>query len=284
MWFFDTVVYQMYPLGMCGAPLTNDGVVTPRIRAVLDYIPHLVRLGVGAVYFSPLFDAPTHGYDTRDFCTLDARLGTNDDLRDVCDALHAAGIRVLFDGVFNHVGREFPPFRDLREKKWESRYRDWFYPHFEGDTPYHDGFHYDCWEGHYELPRLNLRHPEVEQYLFDCIRFWHETFGVDGLRLDVAYSLDRDFLTHLKAFTSALSPDFPLVGEVLFGDYGQIVRDGMLDSCTNYENYKSTYSAINSRNLYELSYSLNRQFGRDPWCIYRGKHLLTFLTTTTFRA
>lgn len=268
MWFDDSVVYQIYPLGMCGAPLTNDGVVTPRIRKVLGFIPHLRRLGVTAVYFSPLFDAPTHGYDTRDFRTLDARLGTNDDLRCVCDALHAAGIRVLFDGVFNHVGREFPPFRDLREKRWESRYRDWFYPHFDGDTPYHDGFHYDCWEGHYELPRLNLRNPEVEQYLFDCVRFWHDTFGVDGLRLDVAYSLDREFLAHLKAFTRTLSPDFPLIGEVLFGDYGLIVREGLLDSCTNYENYKSTYSAINSRNLYELSYSLNRQFGREPWCIY----------------
>lgn len=277
MWFDDSVVYQIYPLGMCGAPLTNDGVVTPRIRKVLGFIPHLRRLGVTAVYFSPLFDAPTHGYDTRDFRTLDARLGTNDDLRCVCDALHAAGIRVLFDGVFNHVGREFPPFRDLREKRWESRYRDWFYPHFDGDTPYHDGFHYDCWEGHYELPRLNLRNPEVEQYLFDCIRFWRDTFGVDGLRLDVAYSLDREFLAHLKAFTRTLSPDFPLIGEVLFGDYGLIVREGLLDSCTNYENYKSTYSAINSRNLYELSYSLNRQFGREPWCIYRGRHLLTFL-------
>ena len=117
----------------------------------------------------------------------------------------------------------------------------------------------------------------MEQYLFDCIRFWHDTFGVDGLRLDVAYSLDREFLAHLKAFTRTLSPDFPLIGEVLFGDYGLIVREGLLDSCTNYENYKSTYSAINSRNLYELSYSLNRQFGREPWCIYRGRHLLTFL-------
>ena len=277
MSFDDSVEYQIYPLGMCGAPLTNDGVVTPRIRKVLGFIPHLRRLGVTAVYFSPLFDAPTHGYDTRDFRTLDARLGTNDDLRCVCDALHAAGIRVLFDGVFNHVGREFPPFRDLREKRWESRYRDWFYPHFDGDTPYHDGFRYDCWEGHYELPRLNLRNPEVEQYLFECVRFWHDTFGVDGLRLDVAYSLDREFLAHLKAFTRTLSPDFPLIGEVLFGDYGLIVREGLLDSCTNYENYKSTYSAINSRNLYELSYSLNRQFGREPWCIYRGRHLLTFL-------
>lgn len=277
MWFNDAIVYQIYPLGMCGAPLTNDGIVTPRLRAVIDYLPHLERLGVGAVYFSPLFDAPTHGYDTRDFRTLDARLGTNDDLRAVCDALHAVGIRVLFDGVFNHVGREFPPFRDLREKKWDSRYRDWFYPHFDGDTPYHDGFRYDCWEGHYELPRLNLNNPEVESYLFDCIRFWHDAFGVDGLRLDVAYSLDRTFLSHLKAFTQTLSPDFPLIGEVLFGDYGQLVREGLLDSCTNYENYKSTYSAINSRNLFELSYSLNRQSGREPWCIYRGMHLLTFL-------
>lgn len=116
----------------------------------------------------------------------------------------------------------------------------------------------------------------MRDHLFAAVRFWVEEFGIDGLRLDVAYSLDRAFLEALRTFCDRLKPDFPLIGEVLFGDYNQLVNDRMLHSCTNYENYKSLYSAVNSDNLWELSYSLNRQFGPEPWCIYRGKHLLTF--------
>ena len=158
-----------------------------------------------------------------------------------------------------------------------SPYRDWFFIRFDGNNCYGDGLWYEGWEGHFELVKLNLRNPAVRDYLLSAVRFWVETFGIDGLRLDVAYSLDRDFLAALRSFCDRLKPDFPLIGEVLFGDYNLLVNDRMLHSCTNYENYKSLYSAVNSDNLYELSYSLHRQFGNDPWCIYRGKHLLTFL-------
>lgn len=277
MWAEDCLFYHIYPLGMCGAPRENDGVHTDRILRVIEWIPHLKRLGAGAVYFSPLFESDRHGYDTRDYFTPDCRLGSREALARVCRALHENGIRVVLDGVFNHVGRGFAPFRDVCEKKWDSRYRDWFHLSFDGDTPYHDGFWYDCWEGHYELVKLNLQNPEVRQYLFDALRDWVNAYDIDGVRLDVAYCLDRGFLEELSRVAHSLKEDFFLFGEVLFGDYNLLVRQGMLDSCTNYENYKSLYSAFNSRNLFELSYSLNRQFGGQPWCIYRGKHLVTFL-------
>lgn len=109
------------------------------------------------------------------------------------------------------------------------------------------------------------------------MKFWIENFDIDGLRLDVAYCLDRGFMSELRQFVKSIKGDFVLIGEVLFGDYNLIVNDNMLDSCTNYENYKSLYSAFNSRNLFEISYSLNRQFGPFEWCIYKGKHLMTFL-------
>ncbi len=277
MWWEEGILYQIYPLGLCGAPREQTHEVVPRIRRVLDFIPHMERLGVRGVYFSPLFSSRTHGYDTTDFLTLDPRLGTNEDFRAVCEALSAAGIRVIPDGVFNHVGRDFAPFRDVCERKWDSPYRDWFCIDFGGDTPYHDGFHYDCWEGHYELVKLNLRNPAVCAYLLDVVRFWRREFGISGLRLDVAYCLDHDFMRELRALARSFGEDFVLIGEVLFGDYNLLVRDDMLHTCTNYENHKSLWSAILSKNLFELSYSLNRQFGYEPWCIYRGRHLLTFL-------
>ncbi len=114
-------------------------------------------------------------------------------------------------------------------------------------------------------------------YLLESVRRWAEVFGVDGLRLDVAYMLDRDFMRRLHTFTRELKPDFVLIGETLHGDYNQIVNDEMLDSCTNYECYKGLYSSFNSVNMFEIAHSLHRQFGGDPWCIYRGKHLLSFV-------
>lgn len=125
--------------------------------------------------------------------------------------------------------------------------------------------------------KLNLQNPAVVDYLLESVRRWADVFGVDGLRLDVAYMLDRDFMRRLHTFTRELKPDFVLIGETLHGDYNQIVNDEMLDSCTNYECYKGLYSSFNSVNMFEIAHSLHRQFGGDPWCIYRGKHLLSFV-------
>lgn len=277
MWFDRCVFYQIYPLGFCGAPCENDGVTVPRIRRVSEWMNYLVSLGVGAVYFSPVFSSDRHGYDTRDFRVLDCRLGTNADFTAVCGSLHEHGIRVVLDGVFNHVGRGFWAFQDVLEKREQSPYRDWFHIDFNRDNGYGDGLWYEGWEGHYELVRLNLRNPAVVSYLFDCIREWVGQFDIDGLRLDVAYCLDREFLRQLRAFCNTLKPEFLLLGETLFGDYNQLVNDEMLHSCTNYECYKGIYSSLNELNFFEISYSLNRQFGPENWTLYRGKHLLSFV-------
>lgn len=276
MWADNSVFYQIYPLGFCGAPRENDGREEPRILKVLDWIPHLKKLGTNAVYFSPVFSSDSHGYDTRDYRQIDCRLGSNEDFQKVCESLHENGIRIVLDGVFNHVGRGFWAFQDVLEKKWESPYRDWFYLSFDGDSPYQDGFWYEGWEGHFELVKLNLRNENVIQYLFDSIQYWYDYFKIDGLRLDVAYSLDRDFLSRLRGFTNSLSEDFFLLGELLHGDYNQFVNDQMLHSCTNYECYKGLYSSFNSMNLFEITHSLLRQFGPENWTLYKGKHLLSF--------
>ena len=310
MWAFDETFYQIYPLGLCGAPLEAPAVgddaaaaeqrAHHRILRLLDWVDHLERLGVGAVLLNPVFASDSHGYDTRDFHELDCRLGTNDDLRRVVAALHGRGIRVVLDAVLNHVGRGFWAFRDVLARRESSPYLHWFNVSLDGDSPYGDGLWYEGWEGHYELVKLNLANPEVADYLLDCVRSWHDELGIDGLRLDVAYCLDRGFMGRLRQLADELSgmapgaagdvppvpgtalrshPDdhsFALIGEMLHGDYAQVVNDGLLHSCTNYECYKGLYSSLNSLNLFEIAHSLHRQFGPDPWCIYRGLHLMSF--------
>lgn len=276
MWAYHSIFYQIYPIGFCGAPTSNDGITVPRIKKLGAWTDYLESLGVNAVLLNPVFESDHHGYDTRDFLKIDCRLGTNEDFRNVCETLHAHGIRIVLDGVFNHVGRGFWAFQDVLEKKWDSPYKDWFYIHFDGNSCYNDGFWYEGWEGHFELVKLNLQNPAVTDYLLNCVKNWVEMFDIDGLRLDVAYSLDRNFMKRLCSFTKELKPDFALIGEVLFGDYNLIVNDEMLHSCTNYECYKGLYSSFNDMNLFEIAHSLNRQFGPEQWCIYRGKHLMTF--------
>lgn len=273
-WANKSVFYQIYPIGFCGAPRENDGVLEHRILKVIGWIPHLTRLDCNAVYFSPVFESDRHGYDTRDYQTIDTRLGTNEDFAAVCASLHEVGIRVVLDGVFNHVGRGFWAFQDVLEKREQSRYKDWFFINFDGNDVYSDNLWYEGWEGHYDLVKLNLRNPEVVQHLFESIRLWTEQFAIDGLRLDVAYLLDEDFLRQLRSFCDSLKPDFLLLGEILGGDYKRIVNADMLESCTNYECQKGLYSSFSDLNLFEINYSLNRQFSEGG--IYQGMHLLSF--------
>lgn len=276
MWYDKCVMYQIYPIGFCGAPRQNDQKVVPRINKVLDIVPHLKKLMVSAVYFSPVFSSDNHGYDTRDYCLIDERLGTNKDFAGVCDKLHESGIRVILDGVFNHVGRGFFGFEDLKKNRENSQYKDWFIVNFGGNSNYNDGFWYEGWEGHFELVKLNLKNPAVVDYLLSCVKKWIDEFNIDGLRLDVAYSLEPEFLKRLRSFCKGIKNDFYILGEMLHGDYNRLVNPEMLDSCTNYECYKGLFSSLNSNNMFELAHSLNRQFGGENWSLYKGKNLVCF--------
>ena len=277
MWAYEGIFYQIYPIGFCGAPTANDGKTVSRILKLKDWSSYLESLGISSILLNPIFESDNHGYDTRDYKKIDCRLGTNEDFAEVCKDLHAHNVKIVLDGVFNHVGRGFWAFKDVQEKKWNSPYKDWFCINFDGNSCYNDGFWYEGWEGHFELVKLNLANSAVVDYLLECVKGWIDEFDIDGLRLDVAYCLDRNFMKRLRSFCQELKPDFALIGEVLFGDYNQIVNDEMLHSCTNYECYKGIYSSFNSMNMFEIAHSLNRQYGPDQWCIYRGKHLMSFV-------
>lgn len=269
---YDKVFYEIYPLGFCGALSKQPH----NIRHILNFIDHFKRLNIDALYLAPIFQSDNHGYDTQDYFRIDERLGTNEDFTAVVDALHAQGIKVIIDGVFNHVGRGFWAFQDVLEHRHESAYQDWFYLSLDGNNGYDDHLWYEGWENHYELVKLNLRNEALREHLFAAIDYWHDHFKIDGLRLDVAYSLDQDFIKALRHKVNAYD-DFMLIGELLHGDYNRFVNDEMLHSCTNYECYKGIYSSMNDLNMFEIAHSLNRQFGKENWCLYRGKHLLNFV-------
>ncbi len=277
MWAYESVFYQIYPLGFCGAPFENDGVLTPRILKVKDWTEHIKKLGANAIYFSPVFESDTHGYNTRDYRTIDCRLGTNEDFKEVCSHLHENGIKVVLDGVFNHAGRGFFAFQDVVKNRENSRYLSWFNINLGGNSNYNDGLWYEGWEGNYDLVKLNLGNEEVVQYLLESVRFWIENFDIDGIRLDVAYCLSPEFVSRLRSFCDGLKEDFFLVGEMLHGDYNRLMNDSMLHSATNYECYKGLYSSFNSMNMFEINHSLLRQFGPENWTLYKGKHLLCFV-------
>ena len=275
-WARDAVFYHIYPLGFCGAPEYNDfGASVPRLDKLHGWIGHLKDLGVTALYLGPVFQSTKHGYDTADYFRIDSRLGDNEGFAKLCGALHEAGIKVVLDGVFNHVGRDFWAFRDVRERGQGSPYCGWFHDlNFGGPSPMGDPFWYTAWQGHYELVKLNLRNPDVVRHLLDAVGMWMDTFHIDGLRLDAADCVDFDFFRALKGFVKARDPDFWLMGEIIHGDYARWANPELLDSVTNYECWKGLWSAHNTKNYFEIAHSLQRQSG--PGGIYRGLALYNF--------
>ena len=259
-WYERGVFYHMYPLGMTGAPRHNDATeVTNRFAELLQWILHIRSLGCNAIYIGPLFESTSHGYDTRDYKLVDRRLGDNESFKVFVKQCHDSGIRVVVDGVFNHTGREFFAFKDIHEKKWDSPYKDWYKGvNFDWQGPCGDPFGYDAWQGHFELPCLNLFNPAVRSYLFDVIRFWVDEFDIDGIRLDCANVLDFNFMKEMRQETARMKEDFWLMGEVIHGDYSRWVNPQMLHSVTNYELHKSLYSGFNDHNFFEIAHNVRR--------------------------
>ncbi len=276
-WYENAIIYHIYPLGFCGAPKKNEGgAPVNRLEKVLDWIPHLKEMNVDAVYFGPVFESVEHGYDTIDYKIIDRRLGTNEMFANICDELHKNGIRVILDGVFNHVGRDFWAFRDVQEKGQASQYCDWFAGlNFGGNSPCGDPFWYEGWNGFYNLVKLNLRNWHVCDYLIDAVTYWMDTFHIDGIRFDAADCVDFDFFRRIHNFCKERNPEFWLMGEIIHGDYKRWANPEMLDSVTNYECYKGIYSSHNDKNYFEINYSINRQFGNGG--IYQGTALYNFV-------
>jgi glycosidase len=248
-WFEQGVMYQIYPLGtpgeggggfFGGVPATNDLTTKPTQKLLLlrKWYEHIKTLGVTSIYFSPLFESETHGYDTVDYFMIDRRVGDLESFKAILRELHELGIKVILDGVFNHTGRMFFAFQEIVKAgaNWEQcEYKDWYFIS-EGNSTYGDAFAYRSWEGHEELPELNVENEQVRQYLFKVAKFWLQ-MGVDGWRLDVAHELPPAFWRDFRTACTEANPEHVLLGEVIHGDYNTWVGPGkgLLHSGTNYQ-------------------------------------------------
>jgi len=284
-WARNAVFYQIFPLGYFGAPTVNDqkSKVAPRLKQIREHYKHLEELGVDAVYFSPLFESGTHGYDTFDYFEIDRRLGDVKLFKQIVKELHEHGIKVVLDGVFNHTGTGHFAFKDLTINGPNSQYAGWYHlgarkADFEGycvvDDMSDSGFSYDCWEGHPVLPRLNLENHDVKQHIFDVARFWVDEVGIDGWRLDVAHEIEPDFWREFRAVcdNTKLGKDCLLVGEMIHGNYNYWVGDDRLHSGTNYQMSHATWFSLNDRN-YEYFYNALLREN----CLFSGLTLVNFL-------
>lgn len=279
LWYKESIFYHIYPLGFCGAPVVNDYTIEPveRLYKIVEWIPHLKSMGINALYLGPLFESASHGYDTTDYFRVDRRLGTNETLKNVVHELHKNGIKVVLDGVFNHVSRDFFAFKDLQQNGESSIYKDWFKDvNFNSTSPMGDNFSYGCWSGHFNLPGLNLKNSYIENHILNAVTMWVNELGIDGIRLDVADVLDIDFMKELSSFCKTVKKDFWLMGEVIHGDYTNWINPEMLNSTTNYECYKGMFSSFNDKNMFEIAHSLKRLFNTESG-LYKNLDLYNFV-------
>jgi len=276
-WVEHAVWWQVYPLGFVGAadepPEGSDPRDAHRLRRLIEWLDYARDLGVNGLALGPVFASSTHGYDTTDHLRIDPRLGDRSDFDALVAAAHERGLRVLLDGVFNHVGRAHPLFTAaLAGGPEEALFRI----DRSGDEPT-----WDCFEGHRDLVTLNHSSPAVADLVADVMIHWLDA-GADGWRLDAAYAVPPAFWVPVLGRVRAAHPDVYVVGEVIHGDYPAIVAESGFDSVTQYELWKAIWSALSSANFWELAWSLDRhsafveQFA--PWT-FVGNHDVTRIAT-----
>jgi cyclomaltodextrinase len=246
-WTEHAIWWQVYPLGFVGAfpadqpPYAGEH----RLRRLVSWFDHAIALGASGIALGPIFASRTHGYDTTDHYRIDPRLGDNADFDYLVAEAHRRGLRVLLDGVFNHVGVDFPRYREARSNDAATRW-------FRGPP---GRFH--TFEGHSELITLNHDNPEVIDYTVDVMAHWLRR-GADGWRLDAAYTVPQEFWAATLPKVRELYPDAWFVGELIHGDYAAVVDAARFDSATQYELWKAIWSSINDANFFELDWALQR--------------------------
>lgn len=245
-WVQHVIWWQIYPLGFVGAfPAENPPATDEhRLLRIIEWLDHAVELGTSGIALGPVFASRTHGYDTTDHLRIDPRLGDDADFDALVDACHRRGLRVLLDGVFNHVGTDFGRYREALDNGPD----DWF-------RKKHNGF--ATFEGHDELIALNHDSPDVIAYVIEVMDHWLGR-GADGWRLDAAYAVAPSFWAAVLPEVRRRHPDAWFVGEVIHGDYPAQLRAGTLDSITQYELWKAIWSSLNDGNFHELDWALQR--------------------------
>ena len=249
-WIQHAIWWQVYPLGFVGAFPTPQSAESPqpaehRLRRVVGWFDHAIALGASGIALGPVFASRTHGYDTTDHYRIDPRLGDDADFDHLVAEAHRRGLRVLLDGAFNHVGVDFPRYREARDNETSARW-------FRGRP---GRFH--TFEGHAELITLNHDNPDVVDYTVDVLAHWLRR-GADGWRLDAAYAVPQQFWASTLPRVRERFPDAWFVGELIHGDYAGVVEAAKFDSATQYELWKAIWSSLNDGNFFELDWALQR--------------------------
>ena len=248
-WVDHLIGWHVYPLGFVGAPARLESQeVSHRLAHLGAWLDHAVALGCSSLALGPVFSSASHGYDTLDYFTIDPRLGDDDDFDHLLQAAHARGLSVLLDGVFNHVSRRNRIVQDAQSAGPDSD---------AGRMVRWCAGRLDVFEGHSDLVALNHDNPAVREHVTRIMNYWCGR-GVDGWRLDAAYSVNPEFWAAVLPPVREKHPDVWIFGEVIHGDYAGIVRASGMDSVTQYELWKGIWSSIESRNFFELDHALGR--------------------------
>ncbi|MBT2233042.1 alpha-amylase family glycosyl hydrolase [Nonomuraea sp. NEAU-A123] len=259
-WTDHAIWWQVYPLGFTGAPATAQPEVRHRLRHLEAWLDYAVELGCSGLQLGPIFASETHGYDTVDHFRIDPRLGDDADFDSLVAEARRRGLRIVLDGVFNHVGRSFQA--DER----------WFRRGSEG---------YEVFEGHHGLVALDHTEPAVRHHVAAVLNHWLDR-GAAGWRLDAAYAVPASFWREVLPEVRARHPEAWFGGEVIHGDYAKYVAESGLDSVTQYELWKAIWSSLNDRNLFELAWALDRHDGLLDTFVpltFVGNHDVTRIAT-----
>jgi cyclomaltodextrinase / maltogenic alpha-amylase / neopullulanase len=284
-WVEHAVWWQVFPLGFVGAERKGTGLssTSHRLGHINAWFDYALELGVSGIALGPIFASSTHGYDTINHFRIDPRLGNEADFDRLVEAAKARGLRILLDGVFNHVGRDFPAFQEVLAKGPTAPKADWFklcWPNGTNGEP-----DYGSFEGHKQLVSLNHDQPAIADYVRQVMEHWLGR-GVDGWRLDAAYAVPTGFWAKVLPQVRSRHPDAYFVGEVIHGDYAQIVRESGMDAVTQYELWKAIWSSIKEFNFFELDWTLRRHNGfLDSFkpLIFVGNHDVTRIASLVGR-
>ncbi|WP_049189344.1 alpha-amylase family protein [Corynebacterium sp. 212_CJEI] len=253
-WSKWAIGWHVYPLGFVGAPIREkDRGAAPvnRIRKLIDWLPYVQELGLNVLQLAPVFESTSHGYDTEDYYRIDSRLGTEEDMKAVIEAAHERGIKVLFDGVFNHIGAEAPALKTAKENPDSEEAQLFAFTHSDGDMTA------PVFEGHESLVEFDHTSDATVNFVVNVMNYWLAR-GIDGWRLDAAYAVDPQFWHKVLPRVRAEHPHAFIYGEVIHGDYTEIVSVSGMDSVTEYELWKATWSALKEKNFFELDWTLKR--------------------------
>ena len=260
------IFWHVYPLGATGAPIRDwsEGDEGHRLPRLIGWLDYLIDLGCNGLLLAPVFASGTHGYDTLDHFRIDPRLGDEADFDLLMAACRERGVEVLLDGVFNHVGARHPMVEGGGPVKRDADGRP------------------VGWEGHGDLVELDHSDPRTADLVVDVMNHWLDR-GIAGWRLDVAYAVPTWFWATVVDRVRENHPDAVFLGEIIHGDYEGLIRDGHLDTVTQYELWKAVWSSIRDRNFWELAHALKRHrefMAAGPMQTFVGNHDVDRIAST----